>query len=165
MDPKDFAERLKAKHAAREAEKRARQMRADDHAQIEEEAGRAMQRAIMEHVVPYFRTLKESGADIFDCRAITEQGAAEVSWVVFQFERGQVFRLGRRGAHFLVERREGPRSSGFANITNKLQTVIENAAQLTNESIGALLEELSELPPPPGLMFNAKTDLDGNPLN
>jgi hypothetical protein len=162
MDPKAFAEHLKAKWATREADERARQRRAEEQARAEEAAGRALQEAIMDRVVPYFRTLSDAGGDIFDCRAITESGKPEVSWIEFQFERGEVFRLGRRGAALLIERREGPPPSGFVAL--KPRTAIERAEQLTNDKICALLEELSELPPPLRLLLRTKTDLDGDPV-
>jgi hypothetical protein len=162
MDPKTFAVHLKAKWATREADERARQRRAEERARAEEEAGRLLQQAIVDRVVPYFRTLTDAGRDFFDCRAITESGKSEVSWIEFQFERGEVFRLGRRGAALLIERREGPPPSGFAAI--KPRTTIERAEHLTNDKIGALLEELSELPPPLRLLLRTKTDLDGDPV-
>jgi hypothetical protein len=155
MDPKAFAEHLKAKWSTREADERAKQL-------AEKEAGRALQLAIVERVIPCFETLREAGPDIFDFRAVIEPDQSEISWVEFQFERGEVFRLGRQGASFLVERREGPPPSGFVNV--KPKTVIRRAEELTTVSIGALLEELFKLPPPLKLLLRTKTDLDGNPV-
>jgi hypothetical protein len=155
MDPKAFAEHLKAKWATREADERARQI-------AEEQAEREMQLAIVEHVVPCFRTLGEAGPEIFDFRVVIEPGQSEISWVEFQFERGEVFRLGRHGASLLVERREGPPPSGFVGV--KPKTVIKRAEQLTNASISSLLEDLFRLPPPLRLLLRTKTDLDGNPV-
>jgi hypothetical protein len=155
MDPKAFAEHLRAKWATREADERARRL-------AEEEAGRALQRAIADHVVPCFRTLGEAGPDIFDFRTVIEPGQSEISWVEFQFERGEVFRLGRRDASLLVERREGPPPSGFVSV--KPKTAIRRAEQLTNANLSALLQELFKLPPPLRLLLRTKTDLDGNPV-
>jgi hypothetical protein len=167
MDPKDLAQALISKRAAREADENARQQAADAEAQAERDAAAAMHHAFMTRLVPYFQTLKNAAAGAFDCKAVSDPGRQEISWVVFQFDdRLQIFRVGVKGGNLAIEHRAGAAASEFSRLNPpEISTVIADAADLADENIAALLVELSNMPRPAGLFPPFKTDLDGNPLH
>jgi hypothetical protein len=165
MDPNALAKMLMDRRVAREAYERARQSDDEARAQSARAAEREMQQAIMERLVPYFQALKSAAQGAFDCKAEAAPGSQDVSWLIFQFDRNQTFRIGRVGGSLSIERRTGAAPSGFTNIKEQVKTVIADASDLTDEKIGALLEELASFPPPIGLFWSFNTDLDGNPVD